>query len=198
MRRTQRLTNIFVNEGIISDEERDIVQYGLESMGGNLLGVAMTILIGIGFRRIGDALLLCLTLFPLRKYAGGFHADTKARCLLISAVMLGISFTLFTALDHTKVFWWICAVISGCVVWILAPTDNPSKKLDVIEHKVYRMRSRVIWGVESVVLVLALRMEWKSVIRSVCMTFFIVSMSLLMGRLKNVLLSKDKVSGQGY
>lgn len=194
----EHLANTFACEGIISDEERDIVQYGLESMGGNLLGAVMTILIGICFKHVGDALLLCLFLFPLRKYAGGFHADTKVRCWIVSMIMLGISFALFTAFDHSMAFWGICAAMFGCIVWVLAPTDNSSKKLDMAELKVYRRRSRVILGMESVVLTLALCMGWKSIIRSICMTFFIVSMSLLMGRIKNVLLSKEEVSRQGY
>lgn len=198
MKLAEHLTNTFACEGIISGEERDIVQYGLESMGGNLLGAVMTILIGICFKHVGDTLLLCLFLFPLRKYAGGFHADTKVRCWIVSVIMLGSSFALFTAFDHSMAFFGVCAAISGCVVWILAPTDNPSKKLDMAEYKVYRRRSRGILGVESVVLTLALCMGWKSIIRSMCTTFFVVSVSLLVGRIKNVLLSKEEASGQGY
>ena len=70
----ERMANYFSNEGIITDEEKEIVQFGLESMGGNLLGFTMTFVIGFFFRQIGCAMLVWLLLFPLRKNAGGFHA----------------------------------------------------------------------------------------------------------------------------
>lgn len=181
MKLEERLTNTFSQEGIISDEEREIVQFGLESIEGNLVGVVLTLVVGICFKHTKDALFLYLLLFPLRKSAGGFHAATKARCFLTSAAMLGISFTIFTVVDHTAIFYGICAGMLGCVVWILAPIDNPSKKLDEMECCVYRMRSRVILGVESVVLVLALCLGWEIITRSICMAFFIVSVSLLIG-----------------
>lgn len=34
-------------EGIISDEEKEIVRFGLESLEGNLLGIILTLIIGI-------------------------------------------------------------------------------------------------------------------------------------------------------
>lgn len=192
MRLAERLTNIFSQEGIISDEEREIVRFGLESLGGNFVGVVLTLLVGICFKRVGDALLLYLLLFPLRKSAGGFHATTKVRCFITSAVMLDISFILFSAFDHAFVFYWVCAIMFGCIIWILAPVDNPSKRFDIVEQSVYRMRSRVVFGVESIIFVIASCLKWGTVIRSVCMAFFIASVSLLMGILKNVLVSKGK------
>lgn len=163
------------------------MQFGLESIEGNLAGVFLTLVVGILFKHIKDALFLYLLLFPLRKSAGGFHAATKTRCLITSAVVLGISFTFFSVLDHAAIFYWICVSIFGCMIWILAPVDNPSKKLDAAAQSVYRMRSRVVLGVESIIFVIAFHFKWGTVIRSVSMTFFVAGISLLMGMLKNTL-----------
>lgn len=38
-------------EGIISDEEKEIVRFGLESLEGNLLGIILTLIIGIFFSK---------------------------------------------------------------------------------------------------------------------------------------------------
>lgn len=171
-------------EGIISDEEKEIVRFGLESLEGNLLGIILTLIIGICFQQMGEALLLWLFLFPLRKNAGGYHAATKTRCFLISALMLVVAFLVFATFECMRVFYGICAIAAGCVIWFLAPVNNPSKKLDALEHKVYRQRTRIVLGAEGIILILALSCKWEMAVHSICMAFFIVAVSLLMGLLK--------------
>lgn len=179
----ERLTNFLCREGSISEEEKEIVRFGLESVEGNLLGIAMTLVIGIGFNRIGDALLLWLLLFPLRKNAGGFHASTKKRCFLLSALMLILAFMIFSAVEHSNVFYLTSGILSGVVIWILAPIDNSAKKLDKIEFDVYQKRSRIILEIECGILILAMHFEWRMVVRSVVMAFFIVNISIIIGHL---------------
>ncbi len=171
-------------EGIIVDEEREIVRFGLESLEGNLLGIVLTLAVGICFKRVGEAILLWLWMFPLRKNAGGYHAATKIRCVLISAIMLIVAFALFVVVEHTRVFYGICSMVAGCVIWTLAPVDNPSKKLDALEHKVYRKRTRIALVAEGIFMALALSCGWEMPVHSICMAFFIVAVSLFMGILK--------------
>ncbi len=84
---TERLTNMLVSEEIISNEEKEIVRFGLESICGNLVGMVLTMVIGICFKHIGEAVFLWLLLFPLRKNAGGFHASTKTHCFITSIIL---------------------------------------------------------------------------------------------------------------
>ncbi len=177
-------------EGIITDEEREIIRFGLESLEGNLLGIVLTLTVGICFKQAGEALLLWLLLFPLRKNAGGYHAATKTGCLFASAVILIMAFMFSAVFEHTMIFYGICALVAGCVIWVMAPVDNPSKKLDAVEYKVYRRRTRIALGIEGVVFGLALYFKWEMAVRSICMTFFIVSVSLFMGVTKFTISSK--------
>lgn len=186
------MANSFCKEGIILEEEKGIVRFGLESLGGNLTGIVLTLTVGIFFKQVGAALLLWLLLFPLRKNAGGYHAGTKKRCLLMSIAMLIVAFMLFTVFEGTRMFYVICAVSAGCVIWFLAPVDNPSKELDAVEYKVYRRRTRIVLGVESIFFVLVLSFKWEMAVQSSCMTFFIVSTSLIMGAIKLLLGNKYK------
>ncbi len=178
------MTDSLLKEGIISDEDKEIVRFGLESLEGNLQGIGLTLVVGICFKQVGEALLLWLLLFPLRKNAGGYHAATKVRCFFISTVMLIVAFVLFAVFEHTMVFYGIYAMAAGCVIWTLAPVDNPSKKLDALEHKVYRKRTRIALGVEGILLTLALSCRWEMPVHSICMAFFIVVVSLFMGIFK--------------
>lgn len=182
----ERLTDSFAERGIISDEEKEVICFGLESLQGNLLGIILTLVIGICFRQVEESLILWLLLFPLRKNAGGYHATTKRRCLLVSTIMLIISFVFFSVIECTLLLYSICIVITGIIIWELAPIDNLSKKLDATERKVYRRRTRVILGGEGIIFVLAICFGLGSLAKSVAMTYLIVSISLIMGWVKAV------------
>lgn len=175
------LTNSLYKDGIIANDEKEIIRFGLESMEGNLLSIILTLVIGAFFRCFNDAVLLWLLLFPLRKNAGGFHANTKFRCCIVSSIQLSLAFLLFSFLFHTSLCYGICVMVAGCIVWYLAPLDNPSKKLDTIEYKVYRIRCRLVLVTEMLFFILSLVYGWKIGIRSTSMAFFIASLSLLLG-----------------
>lgn len=180
----EHLANALVSDKIILNEDKDIIQFGIESMGWNLIGMVLTFVVGICFKHVGEALLLCLWLFPLRKNAGGFHATSKTRCMIMSAVMLVVCFALFISYKHMMIFYGINVFVAGGIIWALAPIDNPLKELDVVERKVYRLRTRIILGAEGIVFALASIFRCKSIVRSITMSFFIVSTSLLLGILK--------------
>ena len=186
----ERMADYFSNEGIITDEEKEIVQFGLESMGGNLLGFTMTLVIGVFFHQIGCALLVWLLLFPLRKNAGGFHASTRIRCFFLSASMMFLAFAIYSISNSSNVFYGLSVLVTGCIIWMLVPVDNPSKKLDEVEHKIYRIRSRKILALEGIFFLAAVWFEWKIVVRSTAMTFFLVGMSLVTGAVKLSLCQK--------
>lgn len=184
MKLAEYLTNSFAREGIISEEDKEIVQFGLESLLGNLLGIVLILAIGICFGHIRDAILLWIFWFFLRKNAGGFHAETKARCLLISTIVLISSFVIFIILKHTIMFYVICALFFGGIIYFTAPVDNLSKRLDLIEHKIYQRTSRIILGVEEVMFLIALYFKIDIIMNSVVMALSIVGISLLLGSVK--------------
>ncbi len=185
MKLADYLTDFFYIEGIISDEDKTIIYFGLESLAGNLLSATMILLVGSLFKHTQSAFLLWLLLFPLRKNSGGYHAATKTSCLFISLVMIITAFVIFTKLKYTVAFYGISAAVNGCIIWILAPVDNSSKMLDVTEYHVYEKRSRIILVAECIIIALSLYFQWTTVASSGCMALFITNISLLFGSLKN-------------
>lgn len=187
----ERLSENLYKDGIISDEEREIVQFGLESIGGNLAGVLLTLVEGFLFGSIAEAIIFYVLFFPLRKTAGGFHAKTKVKCLITSAFMLALSFVMFTKYEYPYMIYWICFVFESSLILALAPIDNPSKIFDVKEKKVYRTRSRLVLAGESVMFILALCNSWQIVIRSLSIVYFITCIALVMGYLNMLYFKKN-------
>jgi len=183
---TEYLTDSFSREGIISEEDKEIVQFGLESLSGNLLGIVLILAIGIGFGHILEAILLWIFWFFLRKNAGGFHAKTKMGCLLTSSVMLVLSFMIFVSHSNSVMFYTICVFINGGIIWLISPVDNSIKQLDLMEQKAYQSRSRIILIVEEIIWGVGTWLRIDAIMKSIVMALFIVGISLVLGRVKNL------------
>lgn len=192
MRLSERLSEIFYEEGLISSEDKEVIQFGIESMEGNLAGVLLTFFVGILFGALGEAILFYIWFLPLRKSIGGFHADTKLKCLLTSAMALLVSFALFTLFRYPNLLYLVFSGVFVCIIFIFAPVDNPGKKFDAPERSVYRRRSRIVLTVESLLFAVSYYNSWNVIIISLCMAFFVASISLLLGLVKNIKYSRHE------
>ena len=171
MRLSERLSEKFHKEGLISDEEKEIIQFGLESLEGNLAGVLLTLFIGIIFGAIWEAILFYIWFLPLRKSIGGFHADTKVKCLVASATAIFMTFALFTLFRYSDIVYFVCGGVFVCIVFLIAPVDNPQKRFDDSERSVYQRRSRIVLMVESILFIVSYCNSWNMIVISLCMTF---------------------------
>lgn len=184
MRLAGSLTGKLLEDEVISQEEAEVIKYGLENMGSNLLGLLMVLVIGFCFRHLMESFLLWLLIFPLRKNAGGFHAKTKTRCMLVSAGMLIAAFICLDWMEWTKTTYMSIAVVFFGVIFFLAPVGNQNKLLDEMEQIVYRKRTRMVLFLENMLLILAYIFDWKELLMVITMCFSIVGVTLIAGKVK--------------
>ncbi len=185
MRLAGSLTGKLLEDQVISQEEAEVITYGLENIGSNLSGLLMILVIGACFRHLPESFLLWLLIFPLRKNAGGFHAKTKTRCMLVSAGMLIAAFICLDWMEWTETVYVIIAAVFFGVIFLLAPVGNQNKLLDDMEKKVYRKRTRIILLLESTLLILAFVFGWKELYIVITMCLTIVGTTLLAGKVKD-------------
>lgn len=184
MRLAGSLTGKLLKDEVIAQEEAEVIKYGLENIGSNLLGLLMILAIGACFRHMLESFFLWLLIFPLRKNAGGFHAKTKTRCMLVSAGMLIVSFICLGRMEWTKTAYVLIAAVFFGIIFLLAPVGNQNKLLDEMEQRVYRKRTRIVLLLESMLLILACVFEWKELLAVITMCFSIVGITLLAGKIK--------------
>lgn len=77
-------------QGIIQEEDIDKCQYGLDIFISSVLEVASILIIAAVVGNFFDTLIFFAAFIPLRVYAGGYHANTKLRCYLVSLSVYGI------------------------------------------------------------------------------------------------------------
>ena len=72
--------------GLLQDEDREIIAYGLFSFIFNAYCLVLCIIIGLLLSiAVESAVFFCSFLF-IRRYAGGFHAKKEWMCLILSTL----------------------------------------------------------------------------------------------------------------
>lgn len=96
---------------------------------------------------------------PIRSYAGGYHAQTPARCYLFSILIVNVSLLglKYMELDFW-VFLFIMAVSSG-IIFFVVPLESSNKPLSETELCIYRRRTRL--GLVIVLVFMAVLYQFK-------------------------------------
>ena len=183
MKRSFDLTEKLLRDNVILPDEAEIVRYGLEHLKSTLLGMLISVLAGIVFGSVQVGLLLVCFLFPLRTSAGGYHAATKEKCLLLSVALVVGTFLFLDSWNCPIEVHRTVAMFSAVTVWGLAPIGTPNKRLDSDEKKVYGKRTKRLLLIDSVLFGLADWMKWENGIAAIAMALFISAASLVMGRM---------------
>lgn len=120
-------------------EHRTYYQYGIEITISSLLNILLILLIGLITQRIPESLVFLGCFVPLRKYTGGYHANSYFQCnlqfcLCFIAILLG------NALPFAIPLVGKCGIMAG-VLGIFAwrcPVENAKKPIPQQRRKVYK------------------------------------------------------------
>lgn len=176
---------------IVNNENRDIYLFGTYQGLVLIINLISMILIGIAFGQIFECLLYMLLFIPMRSFAGGYHASSPQRCYVYSMAcivlaMLIIKFTVFNL-----VIYYIASIISGAVIFNLAPVEDQNKPLDKVEIIHYRVRTQVTLVIEGLFFVVSMTLNWNT--GMICTTLSLVTLCLMLiaGKIKNKLIRRQ-------
>ncbi len=150
------IADILGTQGIIQREDIDKCRYGLEIFLSSMLEITSILIISAFVGNFLETILLFTTFIPLRIYAGGYHADTKLKCYLVSLAVY-VGFTVIMRLLPQEVYLIInivSTVFSLLVVFIAAPVIHHNKSVNEIERMYYKKISRGICIGETVLIIL--------------------------------------------
>lgn len=150
------IANTLWTQGIIQEEDIDTCRYGLDMFILSSLEIA-SILIIAGF--VGNCVktvLFFMSFIPLRIYAGGYHADTKLRCYLISLGAYGVFSVMLNIIPRElySVVNVSVAILSLIIILITAPVIHANKTVNDVERKYYRKFSIWICSTETTIILL--------------------------------------------
>ncbi|WP_026889041.1 accessory gene regulator ArgB-like protein [Clostridium beijerinckii] len=118
-----------------NDDTEEVIIYGAINLIQTLISFLLTIVTGVIFGVIYEALVFTITVSILKKYSGGAHASSPGRCLFLgSAISIGSSLLISKILCKQSV-WEItvigilCIAISLYIIIRKAPVDTENKPI---------------------------------------------------------------------
>lgn len=150
------IADMLWSQGIIQEDDIDKCKYGIDLFVLSFLEIFSILVIAAVLGNFIETILLFVFFMPLRIYAGGYHADTKLKCYLISLVMYGFSYAL-AKIVPSELFALINVVgtvFSLIIVLIKAPIIHANKTVNDIERKIYKKISIQICLIETTIILI--------------------------------------------
>lgn len=140
----QRIASFLVERGAVASEDADVQVYGLQV----ILSTSINLLVSLLFSMLMGQFLFGLSLLAafmlLRRFTGGYHANSYLGCFVSLQAMMLLGFALqrlFCSGLSAAVVYGMLAV-SLLLVYLLAPIDHANKPSTPVSQIKFRNLSR--------------------------------------------------------
>ena len=187
----KKLTNHFVVNGVIGDEDREICHYGLYQGILIIANIITTILIGFLFKMVWQSILFLISYIPLRTFGGGYHAKTEVRCYLFSIALTSTVLLAIRLIPLTDFIILGLIGIGGSIVLGLAPVDDSNKPLNQTEKRIYKRMVSIILIIEILTSISLLILSFSEIALVIAISICVLGSMLVLGRIRLVRVTKD-------
>ena len=180
-----RLFELQSRNGILEEKDRRLYEYAYGVLLGRVVIYLIIVILGIITGNWMEMIVFLLPFTVLRQYAGGIHLEKAGGCMAVSGILVLLC-SLYLA-SAPAVIWqmriiWFVAV---GVIFIMAPVDASSKKLDAKEKKVYGMRARVILVIECAIAGVLSVIGYSLIVNGIMVAHIVLASGLILGWIKN-------------
>lgn len=123
------------------DINKGFYQYGIEITISSILNFVLVMFIGTVIGHFADSIIFLLLLVLLRRFTGGYHANTYFVCNFICCMtFLGIILLEKVSLLFviSKYIAILLGVLSTFIIAIKCPIENPNKPIPQSRNKIYK------------------------------------------------------------
>jgi Membrane protein putatively involved in post-translational modification of the autoinducing quorum-sensing peptide len=173
-------------EQFSEEETNQIVAYGIERGKVILITTFITIMIGYIFGIFYQGVIFWCCLSILRRYAGGYHADTQNRCYAISFSVIILSLLSIKQIGHIGIKGLVFQMISLFIIVLLAPVENQNRVLDESEKKKYGFKTKFVAVTLSFIYVVLYIVNKQRIAIPIGVASGVVVISLITGYIKGV------------
>ena len=174
--------------GILGEKERRLYTYAYSLL---LNKIAIYAIIAIVGTITGNWIEMFSFLLPftlLRQYAGGIHLKKSIICICVSSFLVFICGE-YLAIDSMmgvsfRIVWFASIVI----IFLLAPVDTGSKRLDKVERKIYGKRARILLAIEFILAFCFEVIGISIVEKGIAVAHIILASGLLLGKMEKFFL----------
>lgn len=151
-----RITFFLIKNQKITDEEKEVYQYGFEALIAFLANITIILLLALVFGKLGVTIVFIVCYACLRQYTGGYHAANYKKCLILFVMLYTSNVIILEQLMNydKKGLVILASIISYIGICYIGPVECENNKLEEgqIEKykKIVRKIATVILGVSMI------------------------------------------------
>lgn len=139
--------------GSLTDDE-EVVRFGLEIMIEKAIFIVIILVLGLVTRCFLESIVFAVCFTPLRENGGGYHAETRKKCFVLSILTLIAALSIIKLTESFQFLtfpFFRIGLISVIYILLNAPIDTPNKRFDEDEIKVYGKKARLLTVIMSII-----------------------------------------------
>ena len=133
--------------GIIRDDLLDVYTYGVELLLSFFTSTFLILFTGILLGRIAHTIIFLTIFILVRKFTGGYHANTHIICKLFT-VGTYLTVMLLSFIAEVTLSDYLIITLSGIpIIALWGPIENPNKPLSMTARKKHKLTGLVFYTV---------------------------------------------------
>ncbi len=168
--------------------DEEIVRTGLELIISKIFFAVIIAVIGLIMNCFIESILFTASFSLLREYGGGYHAETKKKCFVLSILTLVAALSIIKLAESFQILTLpLCVVAFISVLYILikAPIDTANKRFDEDEIKVYGKKARLFTVILLVVAVFLWFLKFSDFAVTILTGIIVEAYLMLKGQISN-------------
>lgn len=185
---SSKIVSVLASRSVINKDDAELYDYGFFILLSQLLYFIIALATGIILKIIPQSVIFYLVFLLIRKYAGGYHASTEARCEIFSTLSIVGSITVakLSEIYDFKIVLLVISAVSAVCIFIFSPLDTPEKPLSQKEFNYFRKISWLILLAIIISITVSYILKLNFITVPCCMSLILESILLSAGKIKKL------------
>ncbi len=185
---SSKIVSVLASRSVINKDDAELYDYGFFILLSQLLYFIIALATGIILKIIPQSVIFYLVFLLIRKYAGGYHASTEARCEIFSTLSIVGSITVakLSEIYDFKIALLVISAVSAVCIFIFSPLDTPEKPLSQKEFNYFRKISWLILLAIIISITVSYILKLNFITVPCCMSLILESILLSAGEIKKL------------
>jgi len=179
-----RLVAFFMRRGVLEGENEQIIKYGYEIIFYSLMQIAFLLALGRILRKSVEAIIFVISFSMVRRHVGGYHANSKIQCTLLTSVLLLVVVFLPEQFKQEQSLVLILMTLFYMLVFqLLAPVESERKLLSIKQKERNRKYGFAVATGFTIIAYMLLKYRKRGG-REIVITFFLVALLMIIEIIK--------------
>lgn len=151
---TNMLTNFIIQHSDAKKEDTEIIAFGVKYGLITLAEILGMVVVSFIMRELIPGVVILIAFISIRVYAGGYHAKTLLRCVVMSNILFILTILGYKMLYLPIIVKRLIVLLLGVLILIFSPVENDNRRLSENEKKVFKNRALLFYSISLIIFIL--------------------------------------------